>query len=74
MKLTQTGSLWGNMYRLRHYKNGLRISDVEFRDLFVTHIETNFQGTRAYRQTTSSFSIDWIIPDARSNESLLTQA
>lgn len=73
MKLTQTGSLWGNLYRLRHYKDGVRISDEKFRHLFKQHIETEFTGERIYSQTSSTFRIDWIIPDACSDETHLSE-
>lgn len=66
MQLTQAGSLWGNIYRLRHYKDGIRISDAEFRGLYKFHNLTPEQGTARKRET-SSFKIDWIVPDACKN-------
>lgn len=66
MKLTQSGSLWGNLYRLRHYQDGRRISDTEFRRLFQHHKLTPEMGIQGKRKS-SSFRIDWIIQDARTH-------
>jgi hypothetical protein len=37
MKLVETASKWGNLYRLRYYLNGRRISDAEMRRLIAAN-------------------------------------
>lgn len=58
MKLTQSGSLWGNIYRLRHYRDGVQISRAEFERLWAEHNLTPEMGVSRGRQT-SKFTIDW---------------
>lgn len=59
MKLTQSGSLWGNIYRLRHFINGVRVTDAHFRQVYEQHGLTPERGV--YTQTSTTFRKDWIV-------------
>lgn len=72
MKLTQTGSLWGNLYRLRHYINGVRVSDAAFKQAYQALNLTPELGKVFHK--TAAFRIDWIIPNAGPNQQGRSQA
>lgn len=60
MILIQTGSLWGNLYRLRHYIDGRRVSDAHWRQVYEGHGLTPEQG-KTTRKTSGFWRKEWIV-------------
>jgi len=62
MKLTQTGSLWGNTYKLWHFIDGHRVSADRFQEIYTDHQLTPEDGFMTLNAT-SKFRKDWIVPN-----------
>lgn len=60
MILIQTGSLWGRIYRLRHFIDGKRVSDAEWRRIYEANQLNQAHGTIT-RQQTGFWRKEWKI-------------
>ena len=59
MRLIQSSSLWGNMYRHRYYVNGKRVNKREFESSYAEILLTYQFHNRKMENKVSSFRVIW---------------